>query len=681
MTHFLTDPQFEALAALCDTLLPALDPPSGASSEAAAYFKRSAADLDIAREVARAVRDYGTPDSQAQTKRFLDLLASLAGTFLLTGRFRKFADLPFETREKILLGWSTSPIGLLRRGFQGIKRLAHSLFFSVLDENKSNPNWPAIQYPGPPARSGEHVGADLRVSPAAGEHIGSPLRPRTITDDTTIDCDVVIVGSGAGGGVVAGVLAQAGHHVVVLEKGGHHIEADFTHREFEAFRDMYERAGVLTSEDLGVVVLAGSTLGGGTTINWAASFRTPDHVLHEWESEHHLTGFTGPEFQQALDAVCARGHVDCDESQFNPQNQALYDGCQKLGYHAGVIPRNVNGCGECGWCCFGCAIGAKQSVLKTWLRDAVDSGAEIVTNCHADRVLIESGRAVGVTAHTVGTATGEHSLITVRARIVVVAAGALHSPALLLRSGVPNPNIGLNLRLHPTTSIRGEFAHKAEPWRGVMMAAYSDELENLDGQHYGVKLETPPAHPGLLGFATPWLGARDYKSLLARISHQALLVILCRERGSGRITLDKAGRPRIHYSLSPVDVGHIQQGIEGALRVMAAAGAVEVGTLHAGLPYFRPNGNDSDFENYLRRVRRAGTAPNLLDLFSAHQMGTCRMGGERAHSVLDHNGQSWEVKNLFVADASTFPTPSGVNPMITIQAVAYQYAQYIKTRL
>lgn len=671
MAHFLTDPQYEALQALCDTLLPSLDPPPEASPDLAAYFKRSAADLDIAREVARAIRDYATPESQAQTKRFLDLLASPGGTFLLTGRPRRFANLPFETREKILLGWSTSRIGALRQGFQGIKRLAHSLFFSVLDENKSNPNWPAIQYPGPP----------LTTRPPDC----STIRPRPITEDTTLDCDVVIVGSGAGGGVAAGVLAGAGHHVVVLEKGGYYSEADLTHREFEAFRDMYEQAGVLTSEDLGFVVLAGATLGGGTTINWTASLRTPDYVLREWEAEHHLTGFTGPEFQAALDAVWARGRVNCDESHFNPQNQALYDGCQKLGYQAGVIPRNVNGCGDCGWCPFGCVTGAKQSVVKTWLCDAVEAGAEIVTGCHVDRVLIENGRAVGVTAHTVGATSGKHSL-TVRARVVVVAAGALHSPALLLRSGVPNPNLGLNLRLHPTTSIRGEFAHKAEPWRGVMMAAYSDEFGDLDGEHYGVKLETPPAHPGLLGFGTPWLGARDYKNLLARISHQALFIIVCRDRGSGRdsdcrITIDKKGRPRIHYSLSPTDAEHIQQGIEAALRVMAAAGAVEVGTLHAGLPYFHLTGNDTDFEAYLRRVRRAGTAPNRLGLFSAHQMGTCRMGGERARSVLDHNGQSWEVKNLFVADASTFPTPSGVNPMITIQAVAYQIAQYIKTRL
>jgi choline dehydrogenase-like flavoprotein len=661
MAHFLTDPQYEALQALCETLIPTLEPPSGVSAELAAYYKRSAADLEIPSEVARAIRDYATPESQAQTKQFLDLLASPIGTLALAGRPGKFASLPLATREKVMLGWANSPIGLLRQGFQGIKRLTHSLFFSVLDNEGRNPNWPAVQYPGP--------------QPKPSKPAGTPLPIRAITGDTTIDCDVVIVGSGAGGGVVAGVLAKAGYHVVVIEKGGYQSEADYSGREFEAFRSMYENAGILTSEDLGFVVLAGATLGGGTTVNWAASFRTPDYVLDEWEREHHLTGFTGPEFQAALDAVCVREHVDTDESIFNPQNQALHDGCERLGYHVALIPRNVKGCEDCGTCCFGCPHGAKQGTLKTWLQDAAKAGAELIVNCQVEKVLIENGQAVGVQA------ISDAQQVTVRARRVVVAAGALHSPALLLRSGIDNPNIGLNLRLHPTTAVRGELAGKAEPWRGVMMAAYSDELGNLDGGHYGVKIETPPAHPGLLGFATPWLGGRTYKELMLKMAHQAVFIVLCRDRGSGRITVDAQGRPRIHYQLAKVDVGHLQEGLDAALRVAVAAGASEVGTLHSGLPQYKVTGDEAEFEGYLNQVRRAGARANHLGLFSAHQMGTCRMGGERNNSVLNHLGESWDVRHLYVADASTFPTPSGVNPMITIQAIAYQVAQGIKSRL
>ncbi len=667
MSHFFTDSQYAALTALCDTLIPSLDPPPGADDVTAAYFCRAAADLDIARHLTLAIRDYATPESQAQTKQLLDLLSSPAGTFALTGRLHKFADLPFETREKILLNWSVSPIGLLRQAFQGIKRLAHSIFFSLTDENGLNPNWAAIQYPGPPSHSPR---PNL-----------STIQPRAINTEA-IDCDVVIVGSGAGGGVVAGVLAQAGTHVVVLEKGGPYTEADFHQREYDAFATLYENAGILTTEDLGLVVLAGSTLGGGTTINWSASFRTPDYVLEEWEREHHLVGFTGSEFQSALDAICAREHVSTDESHFNPQNQALYDGCLKLGYHAARIPRNVQGCGSppaCGWCCFGCPSGAKQSTLRTWLSDAAQSGAEIIANCRVEKVLIENGRAVGVAA-SVGT--GENAKpVTVRAKMVVVSAGALHSPAILIRSGIQNPNIGLNLRLHPVTAIHGIMPQLSEPWRGVMMAAYSDELGNLDGNHYGVKIETPPTHPGLMGFGTPWNSAREFKTEMLHAAQQAFFIVLCRDRGSGQITVDKSGRPRIHYQLAPVDTLHLLKGVEAGLRIAVAAGAQEVGTAHSGLRPFQVAGDSTQLESYIQKVQRAGLVVNKVGLFSAHQMGTCRMGGDRAHSVLMHTGESWDVRNLYVADASTFPTASGVNPMITIQAIAYHIAQQIRARL
>jgi choline dehydrogenase-like flavoprotein len=319
------------------------------------------------------------------------------------------------------------------------------------------------------------------------------------------------------------------------------------------------------------------------------------------------------------------------------------------------------------------------------LQDAVEAGAELVVNCKVEKVLIENGRAVGVSA-TSGPSTGlrqaqatvsgpETHTVTVRAKKVVVAAGALHSPALLLRSGIENPNIGLNLRLHPTTAVRGELAGQAEPWRGVMMGAYSDEWGNLDGAHYGVKIETPPAHPGLLGFALPWLGGRTYKDMMLKMARQAIFIVLCRDRGSGQITVDKNGRPRIHYQLHKRDAAHLQTGIEGALRIAVAAGADEVGTLHAGLAHYAVNGDAQAFEAYLAQVRRAGTRANHLGLFSAHQMGTCRMGGERHNSVVTHLGESWDVRGLYVADASTFPTPSGVNPMITIEAVAYTVAQ------
>lgn len=665
MAHFLTDAQFAALTALCDTLLPTLAAPPNAAPAVAEYYALSAPQADIPTEVTRAIRDQANPEAQAQIKQLLTLLSTPAGTALLTGHFRRFADLPFATRERVLQGWAVSPLGLLRQGFQAIKRLSASLYFTRTDDQFHNPVWPALGYPGPEAKN-----------PARPKTI----HPRPITEDTTLDCDVVIIGSGAGGGVVAGELAAAGHKVIVLEKGGDYSASDYPRTEYHAFRQMYERAGLLATEDLNITVLAGSTLGGGTTVNWAGAFHTPPGVLREWATQYGLRGFDGPEFQAALDAVARATHVTKDESTCNPQNQHLHDGSRALGYHIDSVPRNARGCHDCGWCQFGCVHDAKQGTLVTYLQQAHDHGAQIITHAYADRVLIERGQAVGVAA-TVTSPTADPIKLTVRARFVVLAAGAIHTPAILLRTGVANPLIGKHFWLHPTTAVHGLFAEPVESWHGVNMAVYSDEFTDLDGDGYGVKLETPPAHPGLMGFALPWQSARDFRDLMATAAHRATVLVLTRDkRSAGRVTIDKLGRPRLHYRIAKHDAEHMLTGIEAALRILAAAGATEVGALQAGLPPHRLS-DAAALAAYIAQVWRIGVVTNRTTVMSAHQMGGARMSHTRSTSVVSPNGESWDVSNLFVADASTFPTPSGANPMLTIQGIAYWVAQHLKQRL
>ncbi|MGH2523739.1 MAG: GMC family oxidoreductase N-terminal domain-containing protein, partial [Anaerolineales bacterium] len=292
MPHFLTDDQFRTLSAICDTLIPALA--RDANTDPYGFWARSASAYDIPRHVTKRVRDFLDPDQQQQFRRILDGLTRPHTAGLLTGHFRPFAGLPLAAREKVLQSWAVSPRPELRQLFQSFRRLTGALFYSLPDASGCNPNWPALGY-------------DSSRPPARGIERGSSIRPLAIEQDTTFDCDVVVVGSGAGGGVVAGELARAGKDVIVLEKGGYYTEHDFEGGEYSALQKLYENT---TTADGGVVVLAGSNLGGGTTINWAASFRTPEHVLHEWEHEHLCPGLTGPEFQASLDAVCARLHVD-----------------------------------------------------------------------------------------------------------------------------------------------------------------------------------------------------------------------------------------------------------------------------------------------------------------------------------------------------------------------------------
>jgi choline dehydrogenase-like flavoprotein len=654
MAHFLSDEQFRTLTAICDTLIPEVkrDPdPYG-------FWGRAASDLEAPRHFATRVR--GLPGGEPeQFRRLLDALSHPHTSALLTGQWRAFADLPPETRERLLQRWAVSPRGDLRQLFQAFKRLTGALFYSITDEARRNPNWPVFGYHLPPA-------------PVGGIEGERRIQPLGITQDTTLDCDVVVVGSGAGGGVAAGELARAGKDVIVLDKGGYYAEPDFDGAEYSSVQKMYESTA---TADNGIVVLAGSGLGGGTTVNWAASFRTPPHVLEEWEREYLCPGLTGPEFQASLDAVSERLLVNLNESEPGPESLALERGCTALGYHCGVVPRNVRGCGSpprCGWCGYGCPYGAKLGTVKTYLQDAAECGARFVVNAECEKVLIEDGRAVGVVARV-----GEHSL-RVRARVVVIAAGTLHSPAILLRSGLANPNIGLNLRLHPTVCVYGQYAEPIEPWTGVPISRYSDQFENLDGRHYGVKLEHPPAHPGFLGLALPWRSGVQHKDLMSHARHLALFIVITRDRGAGRVTLDQDGRSRLTYRLSRDDARHLGRGLAESFRIHAAAGATEIGGPHSGIEPYRVG---SDLEAYLRRMQALSCAPNQLVLLAAHQMGTCRMGGLRSQSVLDPQGQSWDVRNLFVADASTFPTPSGVNPMLTVMAVAHQTAQQIKARV
>jgi choline dehydrogenase-like flavoprotein len=660
MSHFLTDSQFATLTALCDTFAPSLeraDDPHG-------FWRRKASDLNVPALVTRAVRDLQSEAQQREFKQLLDYLERPFMAGLLTGHFKPFVQLTPAQRERVLQRWAVSPLPQLRRGFQALKRLTTALFYSAPDESGSNPNHAALGYTvlaRPP----------LDAAPAL------PLL--SLADETTLDCDVVVVGSGAGGSVVAAELARAGKSVIVVEKGGAYAERDFDGVEFTAYQKLYENQAVLATRDLGVVVLAGSTLGGGTTINWGACFRTPDHVRDEWEHEHACVGIAGRDFTAALDTVCARLGVNEEEALPSREAQVLERACDRLGLGCGVIPQNRLGCDEpeqCGWCTFGCPRGTKRSTPRTYLADAAEHGARFLVNAEAKRVLIENGRATGVEVEVNGATDGPQA-VTVRAHAVVVAAGSLHSPALLLRSGLTNPNIGRGLHLHPTVPVFGTYPDPIEPWRGPMLTRYVNQWANLDGRHYGVLVEHPPAHPGLIGLGLPWLSGEAHKEAVAGARQQAIFIAITRDRDGGRVSVDAQGRPVLDYRLSRYDGAHLMRGLQESFRLQQAAGATAISGPHAGLEPF----TGGDLETYFERVARAGLAPNRLIIFSAHQMGSCRMGGKRAQSVLTPQGEAWDVRNLYVADASAFPTASGVNPMITVMALAHWTAQAVKARV
>ncbi len=665
---WLSPAEFAVLEAVCDTFLPILEPPNGSSVAVAAYYRRSAGDLNAAQLMAETL---AREDRQAQTEfhRLLALMASPISGLLLAGSAKPFVALSFEKRQRYLLAMANSLSGQLRQGYQAMKRLSGFIYFSALNEQGLNPNWDVLDYTAP--------------SPPPID-VPQPIHPLTIAEDTTLDADVVVIGSGAGGGVVAAELAQAGKSVIVLEKGGYHNEADFTLQEAQAMPELYLKRGTLASKDLGIVVLAGSALGGGTLVNWTTSLRAAPDVLEEWEQRSGLHGrFTGSRLQESFTAVEQRMHVNVEHSAHNRQNQLLYAGCTALGYHVGVLPRNAIGCEQrCGTCGFGCRYGCKQSTTKTYLQDAYDHGARIIVHCCADRVLVANGQVAGVKATATAKETGKTYHLTIHAKTVVVAAGTVNSPAILLRSGLDNPHIGCHLHLHPTTTITGLYPDKVRAWQGVMQSAYSDQFGHLDG-NYGYKLEVPPAHPGLLGLGAPWFSAREYREQMSQMSNAATIIVLTRDKGEGTITVNRNGEPIVNYVVSVYDRRHLLHGLRQAARVHFAAGATAVSSLHSKRTRLdrQADGtvNTLHMREFDRQLGRHGMGPNRLLMFSAHQMGTCRMGADPRTSVTNEYGEVHAVKGLFVADASLFPAPSGVNPMLSIMSLVHSNSQYMKT--
>ena len=546
-----------------------------------------------------------------------------------------------ERRETILRGWRDSPVPLMRTGFQALRKAA--LSFSYLLPGR----WAEIGYPGP------HGVLPDAPAPRLQPIVASPGL------ELELECDVCVVGSGAGGGVAAAVLAQAGLDVVVLEAGGYWSERDFDGAEQTSLRRLYRGGGASATDDQGVSLVAGACLGGGTVVNYTTSFRTPDDVLAEWEE----LGFPSADLGPSLDAVCERIAVNTDHNRPSRRDEAMARGLAALGWHVEAMPRDVIGCEQgaiCGSCGYGCPLGAKQSTLRTFLEDAAAAGARIVVGAKARRVYVEQGAAAGVDAGPV----------QVRARAVVAAAGAIETPALLLRSGLKNPNVGRGLRLHPATAVFGIFEEEIRPWEGTLQALYSDQLRFLDGG-YGVKYETVPLHPALLSAALPWEEAAQHARLMADVPRLSPIAVIPRDSGAGRVRLDRDGEPIATYSLGDDDARRLAAGIDGAGRIMAAAGAQQIFTAHAHMQLWS--------DGFPAEAFRFG--PGRGSLYSFHIMGSARMGASPETSAANPAGQTWDVRNLIIADGSAFPTACGVNPMVTIEAIARLNARQLAAKL
>jgi len=658
----LSQRERNALGAVCDAMLPRLAPDTG---ESQALFALGAQDVDLAAAVERAMSGGALSARQLRELRlFLGLLDSALFMLLVAGKATGITRLNPRDREAALQRLSNSRLPVVRTGFQALKRLATFLFYAVTPDGVANPAWRAIDYQVAPPCKGV-----------------SPLSVTRISQPTTLDADVCVIGSGAGGGVVAAQIAAAGLSVIVLEAGEADQAADFDQREIMGMQRLYLDQGATASRDLGVAILAGSCVGGGTSINWQTSLRLPDFIRDEWADRSGVRMWSDTAFTRAFDAVSERLNVGTSESLRNGNNAALERGCTALGYRWTDIPRNSRGCDQeqCGYCVFGCRVGGKQSTANTYLRDAQAAGhTTVVAVCRADRLRMDHGRVAGVQATARDSTSGARHAVQVNATTVVVSAGALETPAFLLRSGVKHPQLGRNLYLHPTTAVAGRYDEPIRGWLGAPQTVLCDEFGLVRG-NFGFRLETAPVHPGLIAMAQPWYGARDHRVRMQHVAHVSAFIVLTRDRQGGRVTIDAQGRSVVDYTVRRAERELLQEGIATAARVHWAAGATEIHTLHSRDHTFRRSALQPslDIDTYCARIVRVPVNANRCAVFSAHQMGTCRMGVDPRASVCDEHGHVYGVPGLYVADASLFPASSGVNPMITVMALAHVVGSHL----
>jgi choline dehydrogenase-like flavoprotein len=640
------------LEALCETFAPAIEADTADPLEAE-FMARGAADLQVAAQVEGLLAEAMVPEEIEAVGGLLDALAA-----------EGFDDAPLEARTQIVHAFGEQDAEA-KHGLHQLKALTVLFFYALPDEAGSNPNWAAVGYPGPASPAPSATAAPKTI---AVEEVAGPT--------ATLSADVCVVGSGPGGAVIAARCAQAGKNVLVVEAGAYRNEQDFNQLELPGYLELYYGGGLAASESGSIAVLAGQTLGGGSVVNYMNCVRPPERVLSEWAG-HGLAGIDGPEFvADHVDAVMERIGANTEATAQNATHRRMIAGCDALGYEHRPIWRNASlddDPANCGYCAFGCQHGCKRSAMKTWLQDASDAGARSLVGCHADRVLTEDGHAAGVEA-TVTHADGTTTAVTVEAPTVVVAGGSVESPALLLRSGVGGPAVGKNLRLHPAFVVVGVYEERIDGWRGQIQSALSDHFFDLE-DGYGFLIEASGLAPGLIGAALPWESGAAHKGLMQTLPWHAPFLTVARDHGSGEVVLDERGRAVVRWELDDeVDARLARRANVELARLHQAAGAVGVFTLHARELRWSAS---EDFDAFLGEIEAASYAPNDVACFTAHQMGSCRMGSDPATSVADGRGQLHDTEGIWIGDGSAFPTAPGVNPMVTIMSLAHRTAAEI----
>ncbi|WP_373047833.1 GMC family oxidoreductase [Vulgatibacter sp.] len=504
------------------------------------------------------------------------------------------------------------------------------------------------------------------------------FRAADLTADVDVRCDVCVIGSGAGGAVLAAGLVERGLSVVMLEEGGHHTKSEFDMQEGTAYPMLYQDRGTRATADLAITILQGRAVGGSTVVNWTTCFRTPKRILDHWRSRHGIEGLDEASLAPHFDAVEERLHVhEWPEVLANANNRVLLDGCRKLGWEAGPLRRNVRGCANSGYCGMGCPIDAKQSMLVSYLPDAVAKGMALYSDTRAERIEVAGDRVVAVHGRVLDPRTNQPTArrVTVRPKVAVSSGGAINGPALLLRSGLDrNGRVGKRTFLHPVVAMAALFDEPVRAFYGAPQSIGSHHFIDRGEGRIGFFLEVPPIHPMIAATAFRSFG-QDHQAFMAQLPHIGVLIALSVDgllegEEGGTVSLRGDGRVRVDYPVRGPLAESFRASCEAMARIQLAAGARRILSLHGAPVELRS-------EVDLPRLAAAPYGALEHAIFTAHQMGGCAMGADPATSVVDATLRHHHVPNLFVVDGSVFPTSLGVNPSESIYAIAHRAREHV----